>query len=311
MKVTVVGAGAIGSALAYSLCLQRPEWNVEIVNRSEPKAWAKAFDMGHCRPAWGSGTITSVPWGDDRDADAVVLCTGVLPAPTGSRSDVLGANIALLRSIVPGLCERHPKALFVNVVNPVDSITYAIAQITGALGRFDVLGSGTELDSQRLRTFVAAETKTQASLWSIPVVGEHGDSMVALWSLATYQGQPAADLESWPLREACLERTRRAGWKIREAGEHSCYGIAQSVARILMAVHERNSAPLLVSAAVTQGERTVFASLPTTWNEDGLRVTTIPRWSVPESDSWNQSLAILAHRADEVDRFLALPADGL
>ena len=242
----------------------------------------------------------------------IVLTVGVLPRENGTRADVLGDSVDTDRGIVPRLAEICPSAVFITVTNPVDAMTYAAFRLAGS-PRGRVIGTGMVLDSLRLRAFIGEASGLYPVRVSIDVVGEHGDTMVPLWSHAAYEGRPlgVALAEAGPVamqeaKAALVERTRRAGWEIRLAGEHSCYGIAFSATRIIEEVLHPSDCRLAVSAPF-EGEcgiRGVVMSLPTQLGARGVAARVVPPMDEHERAALLQSSEALLPQMAVVDALL-------
>ncbi|HEY9595655.1 MAG TPA: hypothetical protein VHE79_14345 [Spirochaetia bacterium] len=312
-RVTIVGSGAIGTTLAYSLVMRRAGIELLLCNRDERKSWAKAFDISHCASELGDRSIRSVTVDESAGSDVIVMTAGALPREDGTRSDVIRDNVAIYRSLVPALAERSPNAVIVAITNPVDAMAYATSRLSG-FPRGRVIGSGTELDGMRLRSFVADAFGLDQEGLTIDIVGEHGDSMVPLWSRSLYRGRPlAAHLSEsgadfgCPVREELLRRTRRAGWDIRLAGEHSCFGIAFSAARIVESIIGGSAQPRSVSAPLLGelGLNGAWVSLPTRLGRAGVESRQAPTMSDAELDALRASAAVVRSQMEEVDRILS------
>lgn len=310
-KVSIVGSGAIGTTVAYSLMLKRPATEIVLVNRDRGKAWARAFDMAHCLPELPGRSIRAAGLEGSAGSDAIVLTSGSLPKEDGTRADVLRDNVRIYSGLVPGLARLSPGAVILVVTNPVDAMAYATHRLSGFPAQ-RVLGTGTELDAMRLRAFTAASLGLDPGALSIEVVGEHGDSMVPLWSRAAYEGRPLGEAPGSAglgraEKEELLRRTRRAGWDIRQAGEHSCYGIGFSCLRILRGIFDPGEAWLSVSTAF-RGEYGIegsYMSLPTTLGRSGAVGRLGPPLPDEEVDALRASAAAVRAQMDEVDRLLA------
>jgi L-lactate dehydrogenase len=311
-KVSIIGAGSIGATIAWSLALRCPAVDILLVNRDERRARAKAFDMSHCVPELPGRAIR---WGATEDcdnSDVIVLTVGVLPAENGTRADVLRDNVGIYSTIVPPLASHSPSAVFVVVTNPVDAMAHTAWRLA-ASPRGRVIGTGTALDSLRLRSFLGEAFGLDASRLWIDVIGEHGDTMVPLWSLAEYDGRPltcvlmeaGAHLDA-EAKARLLGRTRRAGWDIRLMGEHSCYGIAFSATRIIEALLAPSDSRLAVSALVDGecGIHGVFMSLPTRLGPGGVVTREVPEMDQGELAGLQRSATALADQVSAVDMAL-------
>jgi L-lactate dehydrogenase len=309
-KITIVGCGAIGTTIAYSLFTRRPGLDLVLRNRDEKKAQVKAFDISHCGPGKERSAIRAGSIDDTAGSDVVVVTAGVLPKEDGKRSDVLRDNIEIYRELIPPLAARSPNAVFIVVTNPVDSMAYAAYRLAGAPAS-RVLGSGTILDGTRLRTFIGQAYDLDPAKIEADIVGEHGDTMVPLWSGAAYAGRPLAghlgergiDFGS-AAKEALLEKTRRAGWEIRLAGEHSCYGISFAALRAVESVLGYSKEPLTVSSYSSggSGQRDLYMSLPAILGRGGIASRSTPPTSEEERVALLASADALRAQMDMVDR---------
>ena len=193
-KLSVVGAGAVGTSLAYAALIRGAASEVALMDINEKKVRAEALDMAH-----GSQFLppAKIEGSDDvavtANSDIVVIAAGAKQQPGETRMDLAEKTVSLMKKIVPGLVEQSPEAVFMLVTNPVDVTTQAVLKISG-LPDGQVFGSGTVLDSSRLRWLVAQECDVAMSNVHAYICGEHGDSEIPLWSTSTIGGVP---LRQW------------------------------------------------------------------------------------------------------------------
>ena len=187
-KISIIGFGAIGATIAYSLLMRRLAAEIVVFNRDVKKARAKAFDLSHCTPGLDGARIRAGELGDTADSAIVVMTPGVRPKEDGRRMDVLRANVAIYRTIVPQVARLSPRAVLIVVTNPLDAMTFTTYRLSG-FPSSRVIGSGTLLDCNRLKCFIAEEFDLDPSRMELEVIGEHGDSMVPLWSRIKYSGE--------------------------------------------------------------------------------------------------------------------------
>jgi L-lactate dehydrogenase len=192
-KVAVIGAGAVGSTMAYALLLNGVARTVALYDVNRAKVEAEALDLAHGIQFM---SMASVVGSDDievvRGADVVIFTAGAKQKPGQTRLDLAGATISLIGSVLPGLVEVAPDAVFLIVTNPVDVVTHVALKVSG-LPPQRLFGSGTVLDTSRLRYLIGQHTGVAVQAVHAYVVGEHGDSQLTLWSSATIGSVPLLD----------------------------------------------------------------------------------------------------------------------
>ncbi|WP_293804288.1 NAD(P)-binding domain-containing protein, partial [uncultured Actinomyces sp.] len=189
-KVAVIGAGAVGSTLAYACVTKGVAREVVLQDIVKDKVEAEALDIAQGIQFTSAGSVSG---SDDpeicRDADVIAITAGAKQKPGQSRLELAGATVGIMEKILPKLVEVAPNAIFLLVANPVDVVTYCSRKITG-LPENQVFGSGTVLDTARMRYLVSLETGTATQNIHGYIAGEHGDSEVALWSSTEIGGVP-------------------------------------------------------------------------------------------------------------------------
>lgn len=270
-KVSVIGAGAVGSSVALSLLLKGVAQHVVLQDINEAKAAAEAADMAHGSAFYPTAQIDGT---GDIDAttksDVVIVTAGARQQPGQTRMDLAGATVNLVRKILPPLVERSPQARFIMVTNPVDVITEAALHITG-LPREQLFGSGTVLDSARLRYQISQATGVAVRNVHAYMVGEHGDTETPLWSVARIGG---ISLYDWELqtgklgpevRKRIAHDTIYAAYKIIEGKGATNHAIGLSAADIVQTVIRDENRILPVSSHLDDwlGIKNVTMSVPT------------------------------------------------
>ena len=192
-KIAIIGAGAVGTAVAYACAMRGDARSIVLQDINKPKVEAEALDMAHGIQFTPAGSIEG---SDDveivRGSDLIIVTAGAKQQPGQSRLELAGSTVNLMKKIVPNLQNVAPDARFMFVTNPVDVVTYVALKLTG-LPRNQVFGSGTVLDTSRLRYLVSRETGVATQNIHAYVAGEHGDSEVALWSSAEIGNVPLSD----------------------------------------------------------------------------------------------------------------------
>lgn len=276
MKIAIVGAGSVGTAIAYASLIQGLGDQIVLYDRNGAKAIAEMLDLRHGLQFVPAAQIDG---GDDislcSGADVIVVTAGAKQHPGQTRLDLAGANAAITLDIVPRLLELAPSALLLFVTNPVDVVTFIAQDAAREFGDVDparVIGSGTVLDTSRLRYRLAERLDVAVSSVHASIVGEHGDSEIALWSSATVGGAPLA-LDEGEL-DGLLDEVRTAAYRIIEGKGATNLAIGLSTARILSAIDNDERAVLPISSRhEIEGVGAVCLSLPTVVGRSGAGET--------------------------------------
>ncbi len=278
MKIGIVGAGSVGATCAYSIATSGLARELLLVDKLVAKAEGEAMDLRHCAAFIPHTRVDSGPLESCAGMDIVVITAGTKRRPGEARTDLVRRNIAVFGEIARPLARTNPDAVFIVVSNPVDLLTlYALKHAGLPPGR--VLGTGTLLDSSRLRHLLARRLAVDPRNVHAHIVGEHGAGSVALWSQASVGGQSLdsfAAAAGVPLDAAVkaelLQRVLSAGERVIRRKGATFYGIAQSVLRIVTAVARDESRVLTVSCDVEGfvGIRDMALSLPALVGRDGV-----------------------------------------
>ncbi|MCU1593942.1 MAG: lactate dehydrogenase, partial [Frankiales bacterium] len=285
-KLAIIGAGSVGSSLAYAALIRGSVREVALIDVQEARARAEALDLEHGLQFLDPATVTG---GSDPSlvtgADVVVITAGAQMGPGERRLDLAARNAAILETMLPPLVERAPDAVYVLVTNPCDVLTVVAQRITG-LPASRIFASGTVLDSSRLRSALAARLQIAPSSVHAFIVGEHGDTEFPLWSHATAGATP---LEVWrdpdgsPVTRVELDTLARdvmeAGFTVIAGKGTSNFAIGLSCSRIVEAVLRNEHAVLPVSSVLQglHGISGVALSVPSVVGAGGvIRVLDTP-----------------------------------
>jgi L-lactate dehydrogenase len=266
-RVAVIGAGHVGSTFAYALLGSGAASEIQIADLDHRRAEGEAMDLSHGLPFVPPCLVRAAPLEAIEDVDLIVLAAGANQRPGESRLELVNRNVEVVRQTVPPLMERSPQAVLLVVTNPVDVLTEAARRLA-SVPPAQVIGSGTVLDSARFRAALADHCGVAPRHVHAYVVGEHGDSEVALWSSASVGGVrlrencPTCGPGGCPpdLRERISEEVRRAAYRIIERKGATWFGIGLSSTVISSAVLRDERAVLTVSTSLN-GEGVTF-SLP-------------------------------------------------
>lgn len=281
-KVALVGCGMVGMSYAYCLLNQTVCDELVLIDVNKQRAMGEAMDLNHGLAFAASNMeIYSGDYEDCRDADLVVICAGVAQKPGESRLDLLKRNAQVFRTIIEPITRSGFSGIFLVATNPVDIMT----RITCALSGFNagrVLGSGTALDTARLRYLLGEYLHVDPRNVHAYVMGEHGDSEFVPWSQAMVATRPILELcgrepeEEGVSREKLLEiadQVKGAAYQIIDAKQATYYGIGMALTRITKAVLGDENSVLTVTAMLRgeYGQRDVFVGVPCVINGSGAR----------------------------------------
>jgi len=188
-KITIIGAGSVGSTIAYSLTVMGLASEIVMIDINTEKAEGEALDIRQGIPLLSSCTIREGSYADAANSDIVILTSGVARKPGQSRLELAQINVDITKSIIPQITAYAPNAYYIIVSNPVDILTYTFCKLSG-LPEKQIIGSGTLLDSARLRSRLAEHFNVAQSDVNAYVLGEHGDSSVFPWSTANIANVP-------------------------------------------------------------------------------------------------------------------------
>ncbi len=214
-KVSIVGAGNVGSIVAYSLAMQGLAHEIILVDRDTNRAKGKALDMSHAASAVRSHSIVRAAesYEDLKDSKVIVITAGFPRKPGMTREDLLIKNAEIMEDVVLNIKKVAPEAVIITVSNPLDAMTYTALKV-GNFPRNQVIGMAGILDSARMAYFIYEKLGYGAGQIRASVIGGHGDFMVPLPRYSTIAGVPLSDLLSQKEIEEVVERTKHAGAEI-------------------------------------------------------------------------------------------------
>jgi L-lactate dehydrogenase len=298
-KLTVVGAGSVGSSLAYAALIRGSASEVALYDIAAPKVEAEVLDLAHGTQFTNSRVTGGADLSVVEGSHVVVVTAGAKQQPGQTRLELAGTNARMLESLLPRLLERAPDAIYVLVTNPVDVLTVAAQRITGLPAR-RIFGSGTVLDTSRLRWLLARRAGVTTSSVHADIVGEHGDTEFPLWSNARIGPVPILEWRGGEpftreeLDGIAYDVRNAADTVIRGKGATN-YAIGLSGARIVEAVLHDERAVLPVSTVLSgiRGLNGVALSLPSVVGGEGAHPVAETPMSADEE-------ALLAASADAI-----------
>lgn len=297
-KIAIVGTGFVGMSFAYALLCEGICDELVLLDINREKAVGEAMDLNHGLAfAKTNMKIYAGEYTDCRDADMVVICAGVSQKPGEDRISLFKRNQAVFESIISPILKSGFQGLFLVATNPVDIMTRMVQHLSG----FDsarVIGSGTTLDTARLRYLLGAYLSVDPKNVHAYVIGEHGDSEMVPWSQAIVGTKPIREVVAEHptlFREKDLQNiafeVRRAAYQIIEAKGATYYGIGLSLVRIVKAVFGGENSILTVSAQLDadDGIESVYAGVPCILGREGVREVLHLKLEEKEQEEFLQS----------------------
>ncbi len=277
-KGAIIGAGQVGLACVYSMLIQGTFDEMVLVDVDRNKVEGEVMDLVHGLSFVQPVTVRTGTAADCHGADMVIITAGAKQKPAESRLELLERNVNIFKTLIPELVHYCPEAIFLIVSNPVDVMSYVTWKLAG-LPSTSVIGSGTVLDTARFRYLIGQELHLDPRSIHAYIIGEHGDSEVAVWSRVNVAGMPLQDLnpdlgtvsdpERW---NHIFEQVRTAAYEIIKRKGATSYAIGLSVTHIVQAILRDQQRVLTVSCLVQglYGIEEVYLSLPVVVNRHGV-----------------------------------------
>ncbi len=289
-KVAIIGAGYVGSSIAYALALRDVAREIVMIDINQEKTDGEAKDIRHGIPAMGTADLYAGDYSDCADCDLIIITAGRGRKPGESRLDLTNENVKIMQAVVDEIQKYYTRGVILIISNPVDILTYKVAAWM-ELPNGMVFGSGCILDSSRFVRCIADYIELSTGVINGYVVGEHGDSQVPVWSHVTVGGIPIDEFCSemkiaWTdeTKKQITEQTKIMGSQIIKAKGRTHYGIATCVCQLADAVI--NQRPTIASvSSVLMGEhgcRGVALSVPSVVGPSGVQQRIREKWAPEE-----------------------------
>ena len=307
-RVVLVGTGFVGMSFAYSMLNQGGLEEFVLIDVNKDKAEGEAMDLSHGLPfAPHKMDIWAGTYEDCRTADIVVITAGAAQQPGETRLDLVEKNARIMRGIVRDIMKSGFNGILVIASNPVDVLTYVAWQESG-LPRHRVIGSGTTLDTARLRYEIGKYLNVDPRNVHGYIVGEHGDTEFPLWSHTTVGVMPLLDIINdnpqykFEDLEQIYVNVRDAAYHIIDRKKATYYGIGMELTRIVKAILSDENSSLSVSVYLNgqYGQNDVFVGVPAIINRNGVREVFELNITGSERDKLAKSVAVLKETLDSV-----------
>ena len=277
-KAAMIGCGFVGSASVFSLMQSGLFSEIVLLDADQKKAEGEALDIAHGIPFAGQMKIYAGTYDDIKDAAVVIVTAGASQKPEETRLDLVQKNVGIFKQIIPEIAKRNYEGILLIVSNPVDILTYTAIKLSG-LPENRVIGSGTVLDTARLKYNLSEHLEVDSRSIHAFILGEHGDSEIAAWSSANVSGIPLdqfCELRGHYDHEGATskiaETVKNSAYEIIAKKRATYYGIAMSVKRICEAIVKDEKSILPVSSMMhgDYGINDIVLSMPGVVGKNGL-----------------------------------------
>jgi L-lactate dehydrogenase len=276
-KVGIIGCGFVGASSAFALMQSGLFSEMVLIDANQEKAEGEALDISHGLPFVRPMDIYAGSYDDIADAAVIVVTAGAGQKPGETRLDLVKKNTGIFKAILPEISKRNPEGVMLVVANPVDILTYTAVRYSG-MPENRVIGSGTTLDTARLKYLLGQHLDVDPRSGDAFIIGEHGDSEIAAWSSANVSGVPLnsfCEMRGHHQHEEAMEeiasKVRNSAYEIIEKKKATYYGIAMSVVRICEAIIHDEKTILPISSMMHgfYGIEGVSLSMPAIVGKDG------------------------------------------
>ena len=308
-KVAVVGVGSVGASFAYSLMIHGLVSEISLIDVNAEKAMGEALDLEHGLPFVQPARINAGDYGECADADIVVIAAGAAQKPGESRLNLVERNVAVFKQVIPKIKEHNDHCILLIATNPVDIMTYVSLKLSGFPPN-RVIGSGTMLDTSRLRSLIGEKFRIDSRNVHAYIIGEHGDSEVPVWSAASIAGVNLKDYcpicgmkYEKPYLDDIFEQVKNAAYKIIDLKGATYYAIGLGLTRIVESIIRDENAILTVSSLLQDyyGVSGVCLSVPSIVNKDGIMQTIKLPLEDAEIEMFQKSAAIMKNLIQSLD----------
>lgn len=308
-KVAIIGAGFVGSSIAYALALRDIAREIVLIDVNMEKTDGEAKDIRHGIPSMGTADLYAGDYSDVADCDLIIITAGRGRKPGETRLDLTNENVKIMRSVFDSVQKYYTRGVILVISNPVDILTFKATEWMN-LPDGMVFGSGNILDTSRFIRTVADYLELSTGVINGYIVGEHGDSQVPVWSRLTVGGIPIAEYcddvgIKWnqDVRNKIARKTKVMGGEIIKAKGKTHYGIATCVAYLADAIINQKPTIASVSSRLMgeHGVRDVALSVPSVVGPGGVRQRIREKWEPEEYRGFFDAVEKIRETMKQID----------
>lgn len=284
-KISIIGAGDVGATAAYALIMEGLASELVIVDVNKPKAEGEVLDLSHGAGFIKPVDITSGDYENTKNSDIIIITAGAAQKPGETRLDLVNKNIKIFESIIPEVVKYSPNSILLVVSNPVDILSYVAYQLSG-FPKERVIGSGTVLDTSRLKYEISKRLDVNPRDVQTYILGEHGDTEFPAWSLTSIQGieinkyaKETGLKYDETVRTEIHENVKNAAYEVINRKGATFYAIGLAISHIVRAILEDEKCILPVSTLVDDyyGIDNIYLGMPAVVGINGVeKVLNIP-----------------------------------
>ena len=305
-KVVLVGAGFVGMSFAYSLLNQGGVDELVLIDVNKDKTIGEEMDLSHGLPyAPHKMDIKAGDYDECKDANIVVITAGLSQKPGQSRLELAVANAKIMKEITQNVMNNGFKGIFIVASNPVDLMTYVVAEVSG-MPKSRVIGSGTVLDTARLRYLIAEYLQVSSKNVHAYILGEHGDSSLVPWEHCYVGCKKMIEImkdNNYPMEDLkkIHDEVWKAAYEIIEKKKATYYGIGMALNRLVKAILNDENAILTVSTYQNNeyGQEGMYIGVPAILNKDGVKEILELKLNDEEQQKFNHSCEIMKENIEK------------
>ena len=305
-KVVLVGAGFVGMSMAYALLNQGGVDELVLIDVNKDKAIGEEMDLSHCLPYSPQKVkIKAGDYDECKDANVVVITAGLAQKPGQSRLELAVANTKIMKDITQDVMKNGFKGVFIVASNPVDLMSYVVAEVSG-MPKSKVIGSGTVLDTARLRYLIADYLKVSSKNVHAYILGEHGDSSLVPWEHCYVGCKKMVDImkdNNHPMEDLkkIHDGVWQAAYEIIDKKKATYYGIGMALNRLVKAVLNDENSILTVSTYQNNeyGQKGMYIGVPAIINKKGVREILQLKLNAKDQAKFNHSCEILKENIEK------------
>lgn len=308
-KAVMIGCGFVGSASVFSLMQSGLFSEIAMIDVDKEKAEGEAMDISHGIPFANHMRIFAGDYEEVRDAGVVIITAGANQKPGETRLDLVHKNVGIFKKIIPAIMEHGFDGIILVVANPVDILTYVAQKLSG-LPENRVIGSGTVLDTARLKNRLSEHLEVDSRSVHAFIIGEHGDSEIAAWSSANVSGIPINDFcemrghyQHEKSTKEIAEAVKNSAYDIIQRKQATYFGVAMAVKRICEVIvrDEKSILPVSTMMHGEHGVDGVVLSMPCIVGKDGIETQVPFLLNKEETLKLQESAKMLKEIIDSLD----------